>query len=302
MKSHQGSAKEGPWFRVDKSRARSALEHGGTHLLALVVALEWLRNEQRGSEWVEASASILSARTGISVRQVRRLLHLIKQSGIAQMESGKAVGRGDASIPNRFRFAHSPLCQSDTLPSVSQTLPLVTGKSAELAHTKERKKVKNPPTPKGEKSARESKGNHPIPFPPELDTSNFREAWSEWEQHLRELRKPITPSRRRKQLEKCAEWGEATAIANISHSILSGWQGIFPPKGSPLPQHPPSSPSPTIPPEPPGWRERRRERFPNARDTSWSVLSQTEPELARELMGGCEAFPDGIAAEQDAIS
>ncbi|WP_029190633.1 helix-turn-helix domain-containing protein [Verrucomicrobium spinosum] len=58
-------------------------------------------------------------------------------------------------------------------------------------------------------------------------STGFANAWQEWEQHLKEKRKPLTPSCRSKQLKKAQGWGEARAIAAINFSIEKNYQGLF---------------------------------------------------------------------------
>lgn len=77
----------------------------------------------------------------------------------------------------------------------------------------------------------------PLPF----DTTAFRAAWSEFEQHRREIRHKLTPTSTRRLLKKLAEWGEARAIQALGLSVENGWRGVFeppPPKGKPMePEH-----------------------------------------------------------------
>jgi hypothetical protein len=89
-----------------------------------------------------------------------------------------------------------------------------------------------------EKRREESKGETPltpqrfdpatVPFPKALDTPEFRTAWGEWCACRASKRKPITASACAKQLEELAGVGVANAIAAISKSIASDWQGLFP--------------------------------------------------------------------------
>jgi hypothetical protein len=58
----------------------------------------------------------------------------------------------------------------------------------------------------------------------------MREAWGEWAQHRREIKKKLTPLATRRQLAALEDMGEAKAIAAIQHSIANGWQGIFEPQ------------------------------------------------------------------------
>lgn len=71
-----------------------------------------------------------------------------------------------------------------------------------------------------------------IEVPAELDTPEFAEAWRAWEQHRREIKKPLTATSIERQLKKFAEWGPARAIAAIEYTIEKGWQGLREPEQS----------------------------------------------------------------------
>jgi hypothetical protein len=64
-------------------------------------------------------------------------------------------------------------------------------------------------------------------FPKELDTTDFRDTWTDWRKHRREIKHPLTPSQEAKKLEQLARWGPTRAVAAINWSISNGWQGIF---------------------------------------------------------------------------
>jgi uncharacterized protein DUF6291 len=70
-------------------------------------------------------------------------------------------------------------------------------------------------------------------FPDNLNTPEFVTAWLEWEKHRREIKKKLTPSTVKKQLEKLAGLSQVHAIATIEKSIESGWTGLFPDKATP---------------------------------------------------------------------
>lgn len=61
-----------------------------------------------------------------------------------------------------------------------------------------------------------------LPF----DSEEFREAWNEWQQHRREIKKKLTPTSIRQQLRELRDMGEAKAIDAIRFTIAKGWQGI----------------------------------------------------------------------------
>jgi hypothetical protein len=75
-----------------------------------------------------------------------------------------------------------------------------------------------------------------LPFPSEA----FKEAWNDWQQHRREIKKKLTPKSIEKQFKELSAMGESNAIAAIDHSISKGWTGIFP-----APSGPTSKPSAT---------------------------------------------------------
>jgi hypothetical protein len=64
-----------------------------------------------------------------------------------------------------------------------------------------------------------------------FSSPQFKTAWQEWEQHRREIRKKITPTTRKRQLEQLGAMSEADAIKSIRQSVANGWTGLFEPKG-----------------------------------------------------------------------
>jgi len=71
----------------------------------------------------------------------------------------------------------------------------------------------------------------PLPFP----SPEFASAWADWQQHRKEIKKPLKPTMIRAQLATFAEWGEARSIAAIRHTISKGWQGLREPDGEQRP-------------------------------------------------------------------
>jgi len=76
-------------------------------------------------------------------------------------------------------------------------------------------------------SEAETKPDASAPF----SSPEFKTAWREWEQHRREIRKKLTPTTRRRQLEQLGAMSEADAIQSIRQSVANGWTGLFEPKG-----------------------------------------------------------------------
>jgi len=70
-----------------------------------------------------------------------------------------------------------------------------------------------------------------IEFPASLQTSRFRQAWSEYLDYRKAGKfKLLQPASIKAQLLKLSEIGHDTAIEAITNSIANGWQGIHPPK------------------------------------------------------------------------
>ena len=82
--------------------------------------------------------------------------------------------------------------------------------------------------PKGDKAKSESQKLPPIP--PELDTPEFRTAWSEWLEYRKQRRKPISQAAAKKQFAQLLEWGIAKSVEAIDKSIASDWTGLFEPE------------------------------------------------------------------------
>lgn len=77
---------------------------------------------------------------------------------------------------------------------------------------------------------------------PELPFSSdqFKEAWMQWQQHRKEIKKQLTPTSVEMQFKEFTAMGESRAIAAINYTIMKGWQGIVEPSG------PTSKPKPTV--------------------------------------------------------
>lgn len=63
-------------------------------------------------------------------------------------------------------------------------------------------------------------------LPDEFDVPEFRDAWAAWQQHRREIRKPITPTSLKQQLAQFTKWGVRRSIRAIEHTITKGWTGL----------------------------------------------------------------------------
>ena len=83
------------------------------------------------------------------------------------------------------------------------------------------------------KAKRERKPAQEMPAIPEsLDTPAFQSAWSDFIDHRKSIRKPMTPKAAQLNLNTCLGLGLDNSIRAIEQSIANGWTGIFEPKAA----------------------------------------------------------------------
>lgn len=76
-----------------------------------------------------------------------------------------------------------------------------------------------------------------VVFPESLNSPDFKKAWSEWEQHRKEIKKKLTPTTIKRQLKTLSQFKIEIAISSIEKSIQQGWTGLFPEKEQENGQH-----------------------------------------------------------------
>jgi hypothetical protein len=80
------------------------------------------------------------------------------------------------------------------------------------------------------KKGTEGNGKEMPPLPDGIRTTRMVEAWDRWQQHRRQIKKPLTLVAAEEQIKDLAKWGEPVAHLAITLAMKHGWQGIFPPK------------------------------------------------------------------------
>lgn len=66
-----------------------------------------------------------------------------------------------------------------------------------------------------------------IEIPAELKTPELEIALSDWQEHRKQKKKPLTPKQIERQLQKLASEGPAAATYRLNRSIENGWQGLW---------------------------------------------------------------------------
>lgn len=113
------------------------------------------------------------------------------------------------------RREQNRVAQAKFKAKVSQGKPT----SAEIIPSKERASVSE------SVSAKDGGQGEGLPF----ESTEFKEAWENFLQHRKEIKKPVTPTNARSQLKAFKKMGEERSIAAIEHTITKGWQGIAEP-------------------------------------------------------------------------
>ena len=106
---------------------------------------------------------------------------------------------------------------STTEQATDQTTDSTTDSTTDRTHTKKNKEETK------KKQRKDTSGK----LPSELDTVEFGNAWSEWEQHRREIKKTLTPLAAKRQINLLLKMGHDRAIAAIQHSVMQGYAGIY---------------------------------------------------------------------------
>jgi hypothetical protein len=64
----------------------------------------------------------------------------------------------------------------------------------------------------------------------ELNTPQFKQAWSEWLDHRQQLWPRLTPESVKEQLQQCVDWGHETALVALDYSVMQGCKNLYLPR------------------------------------------------------------------------
>jgi len=65
-----------------------------------------------------------------------------------------------------------------------------------------------------------------LPAESDLRCAEFQAAWSDWVQHRKEKKAPLTPQSVKMQIKQLDGMGLKRAVAMIRHTLFKGWQGL----------------------------------------------------------------------------
>lgn len=198
--------KEARFTVIDNQLATdSRLSFGARGLLVYLLSKpdNW---EVRMSDLINASPA---GRTAVT-RMVKELEDAGYMRRVQERSTDGTFGQGHTEV---YESPQSGFLHTDNLKSENQ--PLIN--TEEEINTELTKDLIPPKPPKGGKG---------LDIPPNLDTQQFREVWEAWECHRAEIKKPLKPTMKQRQLKQLSDWGITRAIAALEHTMFKGWQGI----------------------------------------------------------------------------
>lgn len=212
----------------------------------MLVAMSTYADDNTG-ERIRPSMKTLVSKSGLNAGHANRTIRRLLAEGWIEVVGERSKGGSKAAV-TEYRICLERLqgeCAAHPLrsapPAHAHDDPLRSARAAPAQRTRTpcaahtdpsvNPSVNPSPPPISDAGANEDapKAIVATNLPPILNTQAFSAAWAEWEQHRREIRKPLSATSTRQQLTRLAGMGQERAIAAIRHSIGNGWQGIFEP-------------------------------------------------------------------------
>ena len=204
-------------WRKDAALQLCSIAARGLWIEMMCIAHECEEYGKLGQNGRGFSHQTLGKLVGLSPQTCKKLL--------AELETNKVFSRDEAGIIFSKRMIKDEYIRNTRSDAGSKGgNPLLLGNLV-------KQNGKQKPTPSSSSSSSNTEGGEEIEFPASLQTSRFRQAWSEYLDYRKASRlKPLQPASIKAQLLKLSEIGHDTAIEAITNSIANGWQGIHPPK------------------------------------------------------------------------
>lgn len=188
-----------------------------------------------GSDGCYASNAYLQRHLGLSERSIQVVLKELDDACLIRRENfdGKRIIRTVESIALSTSFANSCVTRSEDegCKKLRGRVQKTAGEGCKKLHPynkEDNKEDITTPTPSSEDDIpwAEDKEIGPMPF----SSDEFKKAWADWIDYRKEMKKPLKPKSIKAQWKQFVLWGEAGCVESIRQSILSGWQGLFPPR------------------------------------------------------------------------
>jgi hypothetical protein len=199
----------------------SSIDEAGLSPVAFRVLAHICRRAGEGNCW--AAAKTISETCRINIKSARKAVAELERMGWIEVQ--KRAGQTSVLIPKM---------NGQTLPNpIPYPIQYPTQMDAGGSTQSDTQGSTQMDTHEGIPIRDTNKGTQSIdaitlPF----ESDEFRQAWQDWINHRKEIRKKITPLSARKSFSQFVKIGEARTIAAINNSIMHGWTGIFEAKQS----------------------------------------------------------------------
>lgn len=153
---------------------------------------------------------LLAKQTGLTIQETRTALNKLKSTSELTIKSSTKGTVIEVVNYHEYQTANQQANQTVTNDQPASNQLVTTNKN-----DKNDKKEKN------DKNDKNKEFNFPF------QTKQFSEAWSDWVIYRKEIKKPLTDTAIKRQLNTLKEMTEANAIESITNSISNGWAGLF---------------------------------------------------------------------------
>lgn len=182
-----------------------------------------------------ASNAYLSEHLGLTVRQIQNVLKDLEAAGLITRKEtdGNRIIRTVERQAVREALADTQETRSEGCNKLHGGMKKIAQGGCKKLHTynkEDNKEDITTPAPSSEADIpwAEDKEIGPMPF----SSDEFKKAWADWIDYRKEMKKPLKPKSIKAQWKQFVLWGEAGCVESIRQSILSGWQGLFPPRNN----------------------------------------------------------------------
>ena len=178
-------------------------------------------SDHRGISW--PGQDRLSRDTCSTKRSVIRWAQELEEAGLVKVEKREGDGRG-----RRTNVYTLSTRQSDSLSPIKSKKRVKSGGQSDI-HDRQSDTVS--PKPKEEPKDNTKRGTTKTERKWELPETIDRQAWEEFEQYRKEIKKPLTDQMRTKNANVLVNYSHEQQKQIVDTTIAQGWRGLFPLKG-----------------------------------------------------------------------
>ena len=203
-------------------------------LLVLLALADWSNDE--GVSW--PSIPRIASKTRLERRSIQYIIRTLKKDGLLDIEEGRGRGHQHRYTINVQNLRLLPSLMVDETESKNvQSVAPITEIKGEIHNTEKAQFDAQ----KAQSATEKVQPIAPDPLVDPLDQPSgdpsvngqpfssevFLTSLKDFEQHRKEIRKPLTPMARKKLFRQLEQMGEQRAIAALDYSVAHGWIGVF---------------------------------------------------------------------------